>query len=70
MTETLAELQTRAFTDPAEVIEIAAARLHGAAGAERVELLRLLGNACRELLRIDESVSHLRTAVDERRRAG
>jgi hypothetical protein len=65
MTETVAELQTRAFSDPAEVIAIAAARLHGAAGGERVELLRLLGNACREVLRIDESVRHLRTAVDE-----
>ncbi len=34
------------------------------AGAERVELLRVMGNACRELRQVDESVRHLDAAVD------
>jgi hypothetical protein len=59
------DLLTRAFTDPSGVVETATARLEHAEGAERVQLLRVIGNACRELHQIDESVRHLRQAVDE-----
>jgi tetratricopeptide (TPR) repeat protein len=57
-------LLTRAFTDPAETLEHAGSRLPDATGAERVELLRVMGNACRELRRVEESVRHLTAAVD------
>ena len=58
------DLLTRAFTDPTSAREQAAKLLPSAAGAERVELLRVMGNACRELRQIDESVRHLDAAVD------
>ena len=61
---TIDDLLTRAFTDPAETLEQAGSRLPDARGAERVELLRVMGNACRELRRVDESVRHLTAAVD------
>jgi tetratricopeptide (TPR) repeat protein len=54
---------TRAFTDPTETLDEARSRLPDATGRERVELLRVMGNACRELRRVDESVRHLATAV-------
>jgi tetratricopeptide (TPR) repeat protein len=59
------DLLTRAFTDPAEAIASASSRLETANGTTRVELLRVIGNASRELQRIDDSVGQLRTAVDE-----
>jgi tetratricopeptide (TPR) repeat protein len=65
MTNTVADLLNQAFTDPAEAIAAAASRLATARGTERVELLRVMGNASRELQRIDESVDQLRTAVEE-----
>jgi tetratricopeptide (TPR) repeat protein len=65
MSTSVAELLTRAFSDPAGVVEHVKTRLPTATGTERVELLRAMGNACRELRRIDESVSSLRLAVDE-----
>ncbi len=61
---TIDDLLTRAFTDPAETLEQAGSRLPDASGAERVELLRVMGNACRELRRVEESVRHLTAAVD------
>ena len=60
-----AELLTRAFSDPTGAIETASERLERAVGVERVELLRVIGNACRELRRVDDSVDHLRMAVTE-----
>lgn len=54
---------THAFTNPSAAIEAASARLDHADGIERVELLRVVGTACRELRRIDESVRYLRQAV-------
>ena len=42
----------------------AASRLPVATGAERVALLRVMGNACRELVLIDESIRHLTSALD------
>ena len=61
---TVDDLLTGAFTDPTSALEEAAERLPSAAAAERVELLRVMGNACRELRRVDESVRHLAAAVD------
>ena len=61
---TVEELLTRAFTDPTSTLEEAAERLPSAAATERVELLRVMGNACREVRRVEESVRHLATAVD------
>jgi tetratricopeptide (TPR) repeat protein len=60
----IAGLLTQAFSDPAAAYAAATTRLETATGVERVQLLRVLGNACRELRRIDESVRHLREAVD------
>jgi tetratricopeptide (TPR) repeat protein len=57
-------LLTRAFTDPADALDEAGSRLRCATGAERVELLRVMGNACRELRRVEESVRHLAAAVE------
>ncbi len=65
MAETVSDLLNRAFTDPAGAIGSATPRLESATGAERVELLRVLGNACRELRRVDDSVRYLRAAVRE-----
>jgi tetratricopeptide (TPR) repeat protein len=65
VTNTVADLLNQAFTDPAEAIGAAVSRLETATGAERIELLRVMGNASRELQRIDESVDLLRTAVGE-----
>lgn len=59
-----ADLLTQAFTNPTAAIDEASARLQHAEGVELVELLRVIGTACRELRRIDESVRHLRAAVD------
>jgi tetratricopeptide (TPR) repeat protein len=58
------DLLTRAFTDPASALEEAAARLPAAANAERVELLRVMGNACRELVLVDDSIRYLTAALD------
>ena len=63
MTDTVDELFARAFTDPASALAEAGRRLAGAVGGERVELLRVMGNAARELRRVDESVEHLQAAV-------
>ncbi len=63
MAETVDDLLARALTDPTGTIAEASRRLEGAEGAQRVELLRALGNACRELRRTDESVAYLRDAV-------
>ena len=64
MADTVADLLTRAFTDPAGALDEAGSRLPGATGSERVELLRVMGNACRELRLVDDSVRHLDAAVD------
>ena len=64
LAETIDDLLTRAFTDPAETLDQAGSRLPDATGGERVELLRVMGNACRELRRVEESVRHLAAAVD------
>jgi tetratricopeptide (TPR) repeat protein len=61
---TVEELLTSAFTDPTSAAEEAAERLPSAAAAERVELLRIMGIACRELRQVDESVRHLSAAFD------
>jgi tetratricopeptide (TPR) repeat protein len=61
---TVDELLTRAFTDPTSALEEAAERLPSAAATERVELLRVMGNACREVRRVEESVQLLATAVE------
>jgi tetratricopeptide (TPR) repeat protein len=45
-------------------LDEAGSRLPGATGAERVELLRVMGNACRELVLVDDSIRHLASAVD------
>jgi tetratricopeptide (TPR) repeat protein len=45
-------------------LDEARSRLPGATGAERVELLRVMGNACRELVLVDESIRHLSSALD------
>ena len=58
------DLLTRAFTDPGHALDEAASRLPGATGAERVALLRVMGNACRELVLVDESIRHLTSALD------
>ncbi len=63
MAETVDDLLARALTDPTGTIAEASRRIEDAEGAQRVELLRALGNACRELRRTDESVSYLRDAV-------
>jgi tetratricopeptide (TPR) repeat protein len=57
-------LLTRAFTEPAEALDEAGSRLPGATGAERVELLRVMGNACRELVLVDDSIRYLASALD------
>jgi tetratricopeptide (TPR) repeat protein len=54
----------RAFTEPASALEEAASQLPAAEPAERVELLRVMGVACRELRQVDESIRHLEAAVD------
>ena len=64
MADTVADLLTRAYTDPAGALDEAGSRLPGATGAERVELLRVMGNACRELRLVDDSIRHLDAAVD------
>ena len=64
LADTVADLLTRAYTDPAGALDEAGARLPGATGAERVELLRVMGNACRELRLVDDSIRHLDAAVD------
>ena len=61
---TVEELLTRAFTDPTSSLEAAVARLPAAEAPERVELLRVMGIACRELRQVDESVRHLAAAFD------
>src|SRR5262245_48594000 len=63
MADTVDDLLSRAFTDPAGAIESASPQLASASGPERVELLRVLGTACRELRRVDDSVRYLRAAV-------
>nr|MBA3288863.1 tetratricopeptide repeat protein [Acidimicrobiia bacterium] len=64
------DLLERAFTDPAGVLEEATERLPAATDGERGHLLRAMGNACRELRRVDESVEHLREAVAVATRLG
>ena len=62
--DTVTDLLDRALTDPLGTLELAAQRLDGSTPGDRVELLRVMGNACRELRRVHESVAHLRAAVD------
>jgi tetratricopeptide (TPR) repeat protein len=62
--ETVDDLLRRAFTDPAAALERATALLPSASGTERVTLLRVMGDACRELRQVDDSVEHLAAAVD------
>ena len=42
----------------------AGSRLPAATGVERVELLRVMGNACRELRQVDDSIRHLSSSLD------
>jgi tetratricopeptide (TPR) repeat protein len=58
------DLLTRAFTDPNRALEAAEEQLPAAAGADRVELLRVMGNACRELGRVEDSVRFLVAATE------
>ena len=58
------DLLTLAFTDPGHALDEAASRLPAATGTERVALLRVMGNACRELVLVDESIRHLTSALD------
>ena len=64
LADTTSDLLTRAFTDPGHALDEAGSRLPGATGAERVALLRVMGNACRELVLVDESIRHLTSALD------
>ncbi len=65
MGDSVDDLLDRAFTDPLGALDAAVERLGGAPPRDRVELLRVMGNACRELRRVDESVAHLDAAVTE-----
>jgi tetratricopeptide (TPR) repeat protein len=61
---TVDDLLTRAFTDPTSALEQAEEQLPAAVGDERVELLRVMGNACRELGRVEDSVRFLDAATE------
>ncbi len=65
MGDAITDLLDRAYTDPVGALALAAERLDASSPDDRVELLRVMGNACRELRRVDESVSHLQAAVNE-----
>ena len=60
----IAALLTDAFTDPARVIAEVDDRLPTATPSERCQLLRALGNACRELRRTSEARAHHEAALD------
>jgi tetratricopeptide (TPR) repeat protein len=70
MGDTVTDLLDRAYTDPVGALGAAAERLVAASPSDRIELLRVMGNACRELRRVDESTVHLQAAVDEARLLG
>ena len=55
MGDAIADLLTEAFTDPTRVIAEVDDRLPTATPSERCQLLRALGNACRELRQTAEA---------------
>jgi tetratricopeptide (TPR) repeat protein len=68
--DTVTELLARAYADPVGAFDAAAGRVDAAAPEDRVELLRVMGNACRELRQVERSALHLEAAVDEARQLG
>jgi tetratricopeptide (TPR) repeat protein len=64
MSEPISELLTQAFSNPTDALATASSRLGEAAPEERCQLLRVMGNAFRELRRMNESVASLEEAVD------
>ena len=60
---TIDDLLEAAFTEPQRAYEHAEARIEQASLAERSGLLRVMGNARRELRRTDEAVLLLRRSV-------
>lgn len=64
MGDTIADLLTDAFTDPSHVIAEVGDRLPNATRAEQCQLLRALGNACRELRRTAEAIEHHEAAYE------
>ncbi|HZB43160.1 MAG TPA: hypothetical protein VE487_19475, partial [Ilumatobacter sp.] len=64
MGDVTADLLTEAFTDPTGVIAEVGERLNTASPSERCQLLRALGNACRELRRTSEATMHHEAALD------
>src|SRR6476619_2558895 len=63
MTESISELLTQAFSNPADALSITSSRLAEATAEERCQLLRVRGNAFRELRQMSESVASLEEAV-------
>src|SRR6188472_963103 len=61
--EAIADLLTDAFTDPTRVIAEVDDRLPSATPRERCELLRAIGNACRELRPTAEATMHHEAAL-------
>lgn len=61
----IAELLARAASDPSGALRTATALLDSTAARDRIVLLRVMGNACRELRQVTVSTDHLRRAVDE-----
>jgi tetratricopeptide (TPR) repeat protein len=64
MGDGIADLLTDAFTDPTGVIAEVGERLSTATPSERCQLLRALGNACRELRRTSEATMHHEAALE------
>lgn len=58
------DLLAEAFTDPNRVISDVGEKLDFASPSERCQLLRALGNACRELRRTAEAAEHHQAALD------
>lgn len=63
MSEPISELLTQAFSNPTNALATAGSRLGEASPEERTQLLRVMGNAFRELRRMTESVASLEEAV-------
>ncbi|HZX54796.1 MAG TPA: hypothetical protein VFE86_08935, partial [Ilumatobacteraceae bacterium] len=63
MGESISELLTQAFSDPSDALSITSSRLVGASAEERCQLLRVRGNAFRELRQMSESLASLEEAV-------
>ena len=63
MRESISELLTQAFSDPSDALTITSTRLDDASPEERCQLLRVRGNAFRELRQMSDSVASLEEAV-------